>query len=383
MAIIRNTLRQAAKSLAQDAGPGNTATGVQLLLSDPSDYNRAIDQALAQFSADRPNRRVKDYTVVTTGFRFPLQGASSILPTDPAAPALPAVALAAAGAGNVDNGSHQWAVTSVYTYGETQLGAPSAALTVVDKTTNGKVTVTIADPADVASLNGFNVYRTAVGGSVWKFVGFVTRTPTTTVYTDNMADSGLGVEAPQASLAQQPDAWIEGASSIALIWWPYDVTSQGDLPLDSNSYRTRLDPGPIEVLEFVSDRPATGQIIRLEYDKPHVVDDDDPARSTIRRGDVNALITLTAAMILTMAANKAVQNTGTTGLPNDVVDRRSQSDQFRSRAKELLTFYGTLVGKITDASDLKAQSGFLDLDVQPVTSYGGMGGYLWHPSRTR
>lgn len=383
MSITRNALRQAAKSVAQDSGPATNATGVQLLLSDPGDYDRAIDQALGQFASDRPNRRVKDYTVTATGFRFPLHGASSILPTDPAAPSLPTVALAAAGAGNVDNGSHQWAVTGVYAYGETELSQPSAALTVVDKSTNGKVTVTISDPADVASLTGYNVYRTAVGGTVWKKVGFVVRTPTTTTYQDNTADVSLGVEAPQASLAQQPDAWIEGASSVASVWWPYTATNQGDTPMDGNSWRTVLDPGPVEVLEFVSDRASSGDVIRLEFLKPHVVDDDDPARSTIRRGDINAIVTLTAVMILTMAANKAVQNTGNTGLPNDVVDRRTQSDQFRSRAKELLTFYGTLVGKPTDKSDVKPQSGFLDLDMEPLSRFGGMGGFFFHPSRGR
>src|SRR5438105_3620811 len=55
------------------------------------------------------------------------------------APAAPTAALAGAGAGNVDNGAHRYAVTFVTAVGESQAGTVSAAATVVDKTTNGKV----------------------------------------------------------------------------------------------------------------------------------------------------------------------------------------------------------------------------------------------------
>lgn len=386
MSITRDMLRTAAKGVAQDAGPGDTATGVQLLLHDPDDYNQAIAQAIAQFNQDKPNLRIVDHTVVATAFRFPLTGASAILPLDPAAPDLPTVALAGTGAGNVDNGSHRWAASGVYTYGETELGEPSAALVVVDKATNGKVNVTITDPADVVNLLGFNIYRTAVNGQDFKLSGFqafVAGPPTTTIYVDNLADASLTEEAPEESLAQQPDAWVDGASVIDRIWWPYDVTSQGDQPIDNNSYRMRKDPGGVIVLEFVADRPAATQVIRLEFTKPHVVDDDEPDRSTILRGDVVALATLAASFILQLAANKAAQNTGNTSLPNDVVDRRSQSDIYRSRSTELLKIYNMQIGKGLDAADVKGQSGFLDLDVEPSYRFGGLGGFVWHPSRTR
>lgn len=383
--MTRAVLRQLSKALAQDGGPGSTSIGVQLLLTDPGDYNTAIATALAQFGQDRPNRRVVDYPVATAGFKFPLSGASSILPRDPDAPDLPTCTLAGAGAGNVDNGAHLWAATGVYDIGETELGQPSAALTVADKTTNGKVSVVVQDPTVTVGLQGFNIYRTVAGGSVFKlasFVAWVTGAPTTTTYVDNVADASLGIAAPTVSQALDPDSWLQGASSIDTLWFPYSDTVQGDEPNDPNTYRTRLIPGGITILEFMGDRPAVAQVIRLEFTKPHVIDEDESDRSTILAGDKDALVTISAAMILQVAANKAAQNTGNTGLPNDVVDRRTQSDVMRSRSKELMALYATLVGR-GGSDNLKAASGFKDLDVEPSYRFGGLGGFMWHPNRGR
>src|SRR3989344_5689951 len=59
------------------------------------------------------------------------------------APVAPTVALASpAVAGNVDNGAHRYLVTFVTADGETEAGAISAAVTVADKTVNGKVELT-------------------------------------------------------------------------------------------------------------------------------------------------------------------------------------------------------------------------------------------------
>ncbi len=385
MSITRAALRQLAKALAQDGGPSNTAYGVQLLLSDPGDYNTAIAQALAQFALDQPNRRVVDCTVVTAGFRFPLSGANAILPVNPSAPDLPSVALAAAGAGNVNTGAHRWVVTGVYDIGETEASEPSTLLTVVDQATNGKVNLVLNDPTVTDGFHGFNIFRTEAGGTDYKRVAFVSwanDVSETTPYQDNISDTALGAAPPTASTALDPDAWMEGASSIVDLWFPFDATTQGLDPNDQNSYRTRPAPGGLTVLEFLADLPQVGDIIRVEFTKPHQVDETEQESSTIPAGLREAMVALSAAMILQMAANKAVQNTGNTGLPNDVVDRRTQSDIFRSRAKELLTVYNTLVGKAT-TENIKGASGFLDLDVEPSYRFGGLGGFMWHDSRNR
>lgn len=381
--ITRLALKEAAKSLAQDAGPGSGATGVQLLLTDPTDYWTAIAQALALFGRDRPNLRVVDYTVPSQAFRFPLNGASSILPTDPSAPAKPTAALAGDGAGNVTNGSHRWVVTSVYTYGETEPSEPSDALTMVDKTMNGQVDVTIAAPSATTNLLRFRVYRQAADAPTadYQFAGSVAFVSGATVFTDNLADTGLGDSAPTDSNARTPDAWLDGASTISAIWWPYVEATQDDEAIDANGYRLRNGPSGVTLLEFIGFHAAAAQVIRFEFTRPHILDDDTPSLSTVKAGDVDALVALSAAMILQVAANKAVQNTGNTGLPGDVVDRRTQSDIFKSRSTDLMKLYNVLVGKGTSA-DIKAASGFLDVDITPSWRFGGQGDYIWHRRRT-
>jgi hypothetical protein len=259
VSINRATLRDKARSIAQDAGPGNTATGIQLLLNDPGDYDLAVDQALAIFQQDRPNLRIVDYTVITSGFVFVLDGTGAIL--------------------------------------------------------------------------------------------------------------------------SSPNLWVDGFSVLQAVWYPFDATVMGDSPNDPNTYRIRQLPDAIRlktVLEFLSQRPQAGQVIRLEFTAPHVLG-DTPATTSVRAGDVQALATLAGSFILQLAANKLMQNTGNTGLPGDVVDRRNQSDVARSRAKELREFYNMLVGR-AQVGDVQAASGFRDLDVEPSS---GRGDFLWHPSYRR
>jgi hypothetical protein len=68
-----------------------------------------------------------------------------------------------------------------------------------------------------------------------------------------------------------------------------------------------------------------------------------------------------------MAAVKAVQNTGNTGLPNDVVDRRPSRTSSSPGRKNCGIIYGSLVGK-GQPGDLQPASGVKDLDALP--SYG-------------
>jgi hypothetical protein len=256
VSIIQPDLIIAGKAIAQDAG-ADSATGVKLLLNT-TDYDQAVDQALAIFSKDRPNRRVKDYTVVTAGFRFNLSGGSSILPT-----------------------------------------------------------------------------------------------------------SGL-------------DAWVEGGSAMHQVWWPYVTTNQTLEALDENDWRLTDQPNSITAIEFLQNRPKVGDVIRLVYAVPHSLDASTAASSSPKPGDLKALKVLTASLILVLAANKLMQNTGNTGLPNDVVDRRTQADVARSLAKDLRALYGSLVGQ-GSSDQVGPASGFLDLDVEPIHGYGS----LWHPSRLR
>ncbi len=119
------------------------------------------------------------------------------------APGAPAAALIApAVAGNVDNGAHRWLVTFVTAAGETQAGTPSAAVTVADKTVNGKVSLT-AIPLGGSAVTARKIYRTVAGGSTYLLLATLADN-TTTTYTDNTADSSLGAGAPSTNTTDDP-----------------------------------------------------------------------------------------------------------------------------------------------------------------------------------
>jgi hypothetical protein len=260
VSFTRATIRTEAQQIAQNS-PNTGTTGVQLLLTDPGDYNEAIDQALKILNQDRPNLRVKDHTVVAAGFRFVIQGTGTILPAD---------------------------------------------------------------------------------------------------------------------LTTDADAWVAGASYMVDVWHPYDDANQGQEPLDRNEWKTVLAPGDKIQLVLLQVQAAIGDVLRLEYVTPYRIHEDTAASTSIPLGLKDALVALTGSLILDLAANKAIQNTGNTNLPNDVVDRRSQASEFRSAAKRWRDNYNLLVGKGAK-EDLKPASGSIDIDV-PSSHPSG---FLWHSSRER
>lgn len=250
-----DTVRLRAQQLAQDAGPaGGTASGVQLLLTYPHDYDEAVTQALRQLTIDAPTQRVVDHTLTSDGWRLPLTGASAL-----------------------------------------------------------------------ATLVGAN-------------------------------------------------AFVLGSSALQEVWAPYLATLAA-APLDWASWRTRLDPGDALILELVT-ALRTGDIVRLVFTAPHTLTD---TVNTVPAATMTAVAVLAASVVLQIAANKAAQNTGTTGLPNDIVDRRTQSDILRSRSKDLREQYNLLMGRSAKGiggDTVRASSGFRDLDVPP-----GPYGFLWRDTR--
>lgn len=164
------------------------------------------------------------------------------------------------------------------------------------------------------------------------------------------------------------DAWVVRRSAMRSVWWPYTTTTRAQEPLDRDSWRVIAEPGLV-VLELLEDTPASG-ILRLEFTNPHVVA-ASAGDSTILAGDVSALTVLVAAQILTMYASRAIQNTGNTGLPMDVVDRRSHSAEARAVAKVLMERYASMVGR-TPSADAAPVSAIGDMDVQFATPLGPM-----------
>jgi uncharacterized phiE125 gp8 family phage protein len=106
------------------------------------------------------------------------------------------------GAGNVDNGAHRYAVTFVTSSGETQAGDISAAVTVADKTVNGKVSLS-GIPLGGSLVTSRKLYRTTAGGSTYLLLATIADN-TTTTYTDNIADASLGAEAPSTNTTDDP-----------------------------------------------------------------------------------------------------------------------------------------------------------------------------------
>lgn len=104
--------------------------------------------------------------------------------------------------GNVENGDHRYLVTFMTTTGETQAGVPSAAVTVVNKSVNGKVLLSDIQIGG-SSVTARKIYRTAAGASIFLLLATIADN-TTTTYTDNIADASLGVGAPTANTTGDP-----------------------------------------------------------------------------------------------------------------------------------------------------------------------------------
>ena len=151
----------------------------------------------------------------------------------------PTVALAGAGAGNVDNGAHLYAVTFVTASGESGLGA-SASVTVTDKTVNGQVSIT-AIPIGPSGTTARKVYRTVAAGSVFKLLTTIANNTGTTA-TDNTADASLGANAASGDTAglATPPAISTGDSHQAHPGIPASRLRPGDGSGHSPSRRLSL-----------------------------------------------------------------------------------------------------------------------------------------------
>ena len=122
-------------------------------------------------------------------------------------PAVVTAAMASpAAAGSIDNGTHSYKI--VYTkvapaaVGATLPSAASLTVNVVDKTTNGKITVTMPSlPTGWTK----DLYRSSAGDvAPWKKVNTVAIGAAVTTYLDNIADASLGASAPTTGVA---DDW--------------------------------------------------------------------------------------------------------------------------------------------------------------------------------
>lgn len=106
------------------------------------------------------------------------------------------------GVGNVDNGAHRYLCTFVTATGETQAGDISAAVTVTNKTVNGKVNLSVI-PVGGGLVTARKIYRTAADGSTYLLLVTIADNVTSN-YQDNIPDSSLGAEAPSSNTTGDP-----------------------------------------------------------------------------------------------------------------------------------------------------------------------------------
>jgi hypothetical protein len=381
--ISRTSVRTAAKALAQDAGPGASSTGVQLLFTDPDDYNLIVIQALRLFGRDRAHVRVVDHTVAAAGFRFVLAGAGALAPLT----GLDAFAL---GASQVREVYLPWDVTAQNqepldenVWRVVHDPGPSAVLELRDRSAavgQGLRLVFTAPHQLTEAPNTVTAPTVAPTAAVsTQGPGNVTAGPHSYVYTWVTAQ-GETTPSPASAAVNVTTPGTQGQVAVT-------IQASADPGVTAvRIYRTVAgDSGSRRlVLEQRIGTPAAYGVTLLDNVADGTLGAVAPSvhtaggRNTVFDADEDALAMLTASLILEGAAVKAAQNTGNTGLPSDIVDRRTQSDIFRSRAKELRDLYASMVGAGSKA-DLAPASGTRDLDVPDRFGFGR----LWHTTGVR
>jgi len=206
-----------------------------------------------------------------------LRGYASI--ARPTFASAPVDALSGTGAGNVENGIHYYKVTFVSPAGETSGGAASDGVTVVDKTTNGKVALS-SIAVGPAGTTARKVYRTVAADPVTGQYKLLTTIAdnTTVIYTDNTADASLGANIPTTT---QPAVWtvrdLQTGDSVGTL-------------IDTLSFEFDKDISKAQLnLETV----LTERQIDFEQNAPVVVSWVGESASYTRQGD--AVVEVTAA----------------------------------------------------------------------------------------
>jgi hypothetical protein len=193
------------------------------------------------------------------------------LPTPASAPTAALVSPAAAG--NIENGTHIYAVAFYNGAGITAPGPVTAAVTVADKTTNGKVLLSDL-PIGPVGTTGRKVYRSAAGATALKLLATIANN-TDTTYTDNIADGSLGaaketVNAAAATALAATVKFSEAASDRLLTDAPQEgviaSTLVGNVVIPACTYSLRAITGATTgalanlqaylIVEYVADPAA-------------------------------------------------------------------------------------------------------------------------------
>lgn len=121
---------------------------------------------------------------------------------EPAPTDAPTGVLVFATPGNVNAGVHQYAVSFGTAEGETPPGPMSGPVTVVNPATAGQVALSGIDLGGTP-VTFRKLWRTVANGSTLFLLATIPDNVTTT-FTDNVADSGLGAQAPSVNTTSDP-----------------------------------------------------------------------------------------------------------------------------------------------------------------------------------
>lgn len=367
--ISRSAIRSAALTLAQDLGPAASGAAVPLLTS-AGDYDVIILQALRLFAKDRPNVRVVEHTAIASGFRFALSGGSALA-------ALAGVDAWTPGASVLRAVYLPWDVTA----------QAAAAL-------DGNAYRITLDPGPVEVLELLD--RSAAIGDVLRLeftgqhqlteapntVAAPTAAPTPVLASSRGAGNvtaGTHVYAYTYVTAQGETSPSPAAAAVTVA--NPAVAGQVGVTVAASAdpgvtavrlYRTvaNTDAGTRKLVgSFPVGAPASTGVLCVDNVADGSLGAAAPSTNTagglntVNDGDAEALALLTASLILQACAARMAQNTGNSSFPTDVVDRRSQSDIFRSRAKEYRELYAGIIGGAGAGGSVAAASGFRDLDI--------------------
>lgn len=164
-----------------------------------------------------------------------------------------------------------------------------------------------------------------------------------------------------------PDAWVDEFSSIVSIEYPIGEVPESLMDEDDYKIYRTADAKQIRLL---SDAPAVTESFRVTFTVPR-------GATTVPDGDVDALSMLAASFCLEELANAFAQ-TGDSTINADVVNYRSKSSEFSSRAKRLLQLYKEHMG-LKDNDTVPAAAVIRDVDQK----YPGGLDRLTHPRRAR
>ncbi len=178
-----------------------------------------------------------------------------------------------------------------------------------------------------------------------------------------------------------PSDWVDGISYIiGDIEYPADDYQDPNYieKIDWMFFRKLVSTVTTTYIRFRSFIPLSGKKARFEYALPHTLDE---TTNTVNDSNIEAVVTLTAALCFWALAAKFTQSTDPS-IEADVIDYQRKSDIYSQLAKEKISIYNSLMGigeEAKNSAPASAGVAIKDLDIAFTWSED----MLTHPMRFR